>query len=238
MTEYLNCETTSLLYGDKGKEVTLLQTHLKSLGYYTYYNGSYLSIDGKFLKYTEWAVKKFQRATGHDDDGWFGPKTCQSLNQLLMKRDGITTTMTTTSTGGTNATGTTATKTSNPYQIDTTKNVLQKKDANLHIGGLHFLMTSINFDSFSNTGDFKSIALLSGRFKNYWDHDVQREYTVETELTLEEFKQLEPELVKMEHQVCYVVCPYFASGNFNVKVTPSLKNVRYIRLSMKLREDY
>ena len=236
MVQYFNCETISLKKGSKGEEVKLLQTYLKKFGYYTYYNGHYLKIDGDYGTYTAWAVRKFQRDTGHDDDGWFGPKTCPSLNQMIAKDEGVTVEQA--AAAAAQSTSSSSGTSSSKYLIDTRKNILSEKDSNLHIQGLHFLMTSFTFDTPSNTGDVKTVELLDGKFKPYLGHDVQRAYTVETEMTLAEFRQLEPELVKMERQSCYVVCPYFRAGQFHVKYTPALKNVRYIRLTLKLTEDY
>lgn len=70
-TAVFDCEKTSLQYGSKDTEkVTILQKYLKDWGYYTGV------VDGDFKDLTREAVKAFQRATGHDDDGWFGSKTC------------------------------------------------------------------------------------------------------------------------------------------------------------------
>ena len=83
MVETFDCKTVNLKKGSKGAQVTLLQTHLKNLGYYTYSGGRYLKIDGDFGTETEKAVIKFQGATGHSKDGWFGEKTCKSLNEKV-----------------------------------------------------------------------------------------------------------------------------------------------------------
>lgn len=65
------------------EQVKKLQTGLKKLGYYTTAKGSELKIDGDFGPYTTEAVKAFQRATGHDADGIFGPKTCPDFNKKM-----------------------------------------------------------------------------------------------------------------------------------------------------------
>jgi peptidoglycan hydrolase-like protein with peptidoglycan-binding domain len=81
--ESFDCKKVSLKRGSKDKAgVTKLQTMLKALGYYT------RQIDGDFGKYTENAVKALQKATGHDPDGWFGPKTCPDLNKAYTARTG------------------------------------------------------------------------------------------------------------------------------------------------------
>lgn len=78
-----DCTKISLKRGSKDKaNVEKLQTMLKAAGYYT------RQIDGDFGKYTEDAVKALQKATGHDPDGWFGPKTCPDLNKLYSQKAG------------------------------------------------------------------------------------------------------------------------------------------------------
>ena len=70
-----DCPNITLKRGHKGDNVKLLQTMLKTLGYYT------RQIDGDFGMYTEQAVKAFQTKTSHTADGVFGPKTCPDLNK-------------------------------------------------------------------------------------------------------------------------------------------------------------
>lgn len=83
MVELFDCTKTSLNQGAKGAQVTLLQTHLKTLGYYTSVNGRTLKIDGDYGPYTFNAVWNFQKATGNTTDGYFGPQTCKSLNEKI-----------------------------------------------------------------------------------------------------------------------------------------------------------
>ncbi len=78
-----DCPKVSLKRNSKDSAgVKKLQTMLKALGYYT------RQVDGDFGKYTEDAVKAFQKATGHDPDGWFGPKTCPDLNKQYTSKTG------------------------------------------------------------------------------------------------------------------------------------------------------
>ena len=77
-----DCPKTSLKRNSKGDQVKKLQTMLKALGYYT------SQIDGDFGVYTEQAVKAFQKANGHDPDGWFGPKTCPTLVKIYNNKVG------------------------------------------------------------------------------------------------------------------------------------------------------
>ena len=90
MVETFNCENTKLSQGSKGSQVTLLQTHLKSLGYYVTYNGHRLVVDGSYGTYTAWAVKQFQKANGLTQDGYFGPQTCKVLNNKINKTTVVT----------------------------------------------------------------------------------------------------------------------------------------------------
>ena len=64
---------TSLRSGASGEPVTLLQSRLKALGYYTD------ELDGQFGPATLSAVIRFQRQNGLDDDGIAGPATLSLL---------------------------------------------------------------------------------------------------------------------------------------------------------------
>ena len=167
MVETFNCDEidkNNLQKGSKGALVTLLQTHLKALGYYTSYNGHYLKIDGDFGDYTAWALKRFQGATGHSKDAVFGIKTCKTLNEKILALNGIKSTpadtTTTTSTTTTTGTGTTSKTTqADPYKIDTSKNVFGVYETNFHIEGLHFIISSITYNNAFRTGNWKQIEL-------------------------------------------------------------------------------
>lgn len=81
----LDCSKTSLRRGAVNDSVKILQTMLKEYGYYT------RQIDGDFGVFTEQGVKAYQRQHGHDPDGWFGPKTCNTLTakyaQTIQQRE-------------------------------------------------------------------------------------------------------------------------------------------------------
>ena len=63
MVDTLDC-TKTLKKNSKGADVTKLQTGLQYVGYYLKYGNSSLKVDGSFLKYTDWAVKQFQKDNG------------------------------------------------------------------------------------------------------------------------------------------------------------------------------
>jgi len=67
----------TLKLGDKGKQVTILQRALKSLGY------SPGKIDGKYGPSTQHAVALFQHAAKLTTDGILGPKTLAALAQAI-----------------------------------------------------------------------------------------------------------------------------------------------------------
>lgn len=96
MVELFDCSKTSLRQGAKGSQVTLLQTHLKTLGYYTSAYGKTLKLDGDYGPYTKAAVTAFQKATGNVQDGYFGPITCKSLNEKINAKNTAVTTLTAT----------------------------------------------------------------------------------------------------------------------------------------------
>ena len=68
---------STLKLGDKGKQVTILQRALKSLGY------APGTIDGKYGPSTQRAVARFQHAAKLATDGILGPKTLAALAQAI-----------------------------------------------------------------------------------------------------------------------------------------------------------
>lgn len=71
-----NNSVSSLAYGDSGAAVRSLQQRLKELGYYTD------TVDGKFGRSTEDAVKAFQKRNGLTADGKVGEQTLTKLNSV------------------------------------------------------------------------------------------------------------------------------------------------------------
>ena len=70
-----------LRHGDRGTEVSFLQTQLNELGYL---DGD---IDGIFGLQTEAALKRFQEENGLEADGEVGTSTWQSLNPPSTEQD-------------------------------------------------------------------------------------------------------------------------------------------------------
>lgn len=62
--------------------VKKIQKALKKNGYYLEYNGHYLKVDGIYQKYTEMAVKQFQKAKGLKVTGKVDEKTAIKLKLI------------------------------------------------------------------------------------------------------------------------------------------------------------
>jgi peptidoglycan DL-endopeptidase LytE len=71
----------TLKIGSRGKDVSQLQSQLKSLGYYTY-----PSITEYYGTITAEAVRKFQKDYGLTADGVAGPKTLNKLQEVLNQK--------------------------------------------------------------------------------------------------------------------------------------------------------
>lgn len=217
MVELFDCTNISLKEGDKGEKVSLLQTHLKTLGYYTYYNGSYLKIDGDFGKYTTLAVKAFQKDTGHTQDGWFGPKTCPSLNEKIGGKSSTSTSTTTTTTTSTGSVKSGASA-KDPYKADTTKNIMKQSESNISIDGIFLSATITPNVSFWN-GNWKYLEMMDGSVQPYRGHRQPLEYTVEFNLYENEFKQLHNEIYKMANRKCNVLSKHLNSGYYSIEAS-------------------
>ena len=231
MVEGFDCTTIDLRYGGKGELVTRLQTHLKTLGYYTTYNGHNLKIDGEYLTYTEWAVKKFQKDTGHSQDGWFGPKTCKSLNEKI----GATSDSSSSSGGGgTENESTTPNATSKEHVI---KNVFTKEESNLHIGGVNLIATSVTPTNHYHNGNWKTVELSDDTHYPYKGHKLLREYSVECYLTHKQFKTLEYDLYLIGDTFSEVVSDtIIPAGKYMVNISIAEERVMEKKLTIKLTE--
>ena len=236
MVETFDCPNTNLQYGNKGEKVKLLQTHLKTLGYYTTYKGKNLIIDGDFKIHTENAVKAFQRDTGHTADGWFGPKTCPDLNKKINEHYGITVQQTTSQTVTPPPTTTQATteKYVDPYVIDTSKNVWPIYMSNIIIDGINLIATNFTTTREFKGGSWSKLQMTDGSIKTYKSLPEPREYSFETYMTTEEYMQLRSEFDKMCEKVCLVNSALCICGYYAVNVVPTFegKNERKVTITL------
>lgn len=237
MVETLDCsDARGLKRGDKGAKVTLLQKHLKTLGYYVKINGYTLKVDGVYGQYTEKAVKAFQKATGHTPDGWFGPKTCKSLNAKI----GVDTTKatSTTSSKGTSSGSVPSkvVKPVDPYKVDVKKNVFRSDTSNLSIDGIYLIVSNVTFTNEWKAPSWKRIDLMNGGQYKYLGNVAPREFSVDCIMTKGEFNQLSNEFYKMLHRECKVVTDLFPSGTYTLDISLAYQNVRSRKVTLKFTE--
>ncbi len=238
MVETFDCEKTSLKRGAKGAQVTLLQTHLKTLGYYVKAGNSTLKVDGDFGKYTEQAVKAFQKATGHTQDGWFGPKTCKSLNAKInqdaeKKQES--------SSGSSSSASTTVTaavvQPVDPYKADKKKNVWKTQQCNLSVDGINLIVSNITFTNSWKAPSWKRIDLMNGGQYRYLSNVAPREYSVDCIMTKKEFDQLSDEFYKMMYRACRVrTRGLFPGANYTVDISVAYQNVNTRKVTLKFTE--
>lgn len=241
MVETLDCsDARGLKRGDKGEKVTLLQTHLKKLGYYVKINGYKLKVDGVYGQYTEKAVKAFQKATGHTPDGWFGPKTCKSLNAKI----GVDTAKaTSTTSSGASSKGTSSksvpdkvVKPVDPYKVDVKKNVFRSDTSNLSVDGIYLIVSNVTFTNEWKAPTWKRIDLMNGGQYKYLGNVAPREFSVDCIMTKAEFNKLSNEFYKMLHRECKVVTDLFPSGTYTLDISLSYQNVRTRKVTIKFTE--
>lgn len=184
-----DCSKTNLKQNQANDEemVKLLQTHLKSLGYYTKVNGKELKIDGKYETYTAQAVEKFQRvAGGLQIDGWFGEATCKKFNKTigatkyLAPKAAQTTTTTTTT-----------------VKEDTVKKInvddyqfLPPNQGNFDINGLRLWSTSVSASNQFYMDDWQNLEMMDRRNFTYMGHPVPIEIDVECILRGEDYEKV------------------------------------------------
>ena len=237
MVEGFDCSSINLKKGSKGSLVSLLQKHLKNLGYYTYYNGHYLKIDGDFQKYTCLAVKSFQKATGHSQDGVFGPLTCKSLNEKI----GAYTPSTTSSSGsgsGSGSSTTTSTATNKAtQQAHIIQNVYTAQQSNLHIAGVHLIASTVTPTNHFKKGQWKTAEMTDDTYYPYKGHSVLREYSVECYLSHSQFKKLEYDLNLISDKKCSVSGDTMITpGDYLVNITVAEEKLMEKKLTIKLIE--
>lgn len=240
MVQTLDCsDARGLKRGDKGEKVTLLQTHLKTLGYYVKIDGYKLKVDGVYGVYTEKAVKKFQKDTGHSTDGWFGPKTCKSLNAKI----GVDTSKATSTSQSSGSTATSSksvpakvVKPVDPYKVDVKKNVFRSDSANLSIDGIYLIVSNVTFTNEWKAPSWKRIDLMNGGQYKYLGSVAPREFSVDCIMTKSEFNRLSNEFYKMLHRECKVVTDLFPSSTYTLDISLAYQNVRSRKVTIKFTE--
>ena len=217
-----DCPTINLKKGSKGENVKTLQTHLKTLGYYT------RQVDGDFGKYTDEAVRKFQTATqGLKVDGIFGPVTCKKLTEKI-KADAT-------------KKATTAKKTTKPKPDpnlpNTKNNVFTKKQANLVIDGIYLIASTITPSTGFRDGNWTTVELMNGGFQTVQSHSKQLEYSIDCYMSKQQFATLKTEFDKMGRRVCNVLCADLESGKYTINVAYAWSNIVTGRkVTLKLTE--
>jgi len=239
MVETFDCKKTSLKRGAKGAQVTLLQTHLKTLGYYVKIDGYSVKVDGDYGKYTEKAVKAFQKATGNVQDGWFGEQTCKSLNSKLSvdppkKQE---TTPEQSKGNSSNSIPVEVVKPVDPYKADPKKNVWTVHQANLSVDRIYLIVSNITFTNNWKAPTWKRIDLMDGGQYRYLSNVAPREYSVDCIMTRKEFDQLSNEFYKMMHRTCRVLTrSLFPAANYTVDVSVAYQNVQTRKVTLKFTE--
>ena len=239
MVETLDC-TKTLKKNAKGADVTKLQKGLQYVGYYLKYNNRSLVVDGKFLTYTEWAVKQFQKNNGLLQDGKVGPLTCKKLNEKINAKAGVSTTSSSSSSSASSSSSSSASKTatvkkSTEAVIDTSKNVYKQSEANLHIEGLHFIMSEITFTKPFKTGSWKTVSMMKGNY-NYLTKQEQLAFTIVCYLSRKNYTKMRSEIMKLETKVCNVVSKEITSGKYMVSVALASQKKTHVKLTFTLTE--
>lgn len=239
MVETLDC-TKTLKKNSKGADVTKLQKGLQYVGYYLKYNNRSLVVDGKFLTYTEWAVKQFQKNNGLLQDGKVGPLTCKKLNEKINAKAGVSTTSSSSSSSASSSSSSSASKTatvkkSTEAVIDTSKNVYKQSEANLHIEGLHFIMSEITFTKPFKTGSWKTVSMMRGNY-NYLTKREQLAFTIVCYLSRKNYTKMRSEIMKLETKVCNVVSKEITSGKYMVSVALASQKKTHVKLTFTLTE--
>ena len=180
--------------------VKLLQTHLKTLGYYTSVNGKELKIDGTFGDYTKIAVKAFQKATGNTEDGWVGSKTCASLNKVI----GATTTLEKQKEKENQAKQAAVKKATQEVVIDASKYQFlpEHLKGNFHIDDIHFISSSVEQSRGHNRGNWVTQEMMNHKLWTYEGANVPVEYDITCYLRYEDYKIIKPALALMIKKVC------------------------------------
>lgn len=192
------------------EHVRLLQTHLKTLGYYTSVGGVELKIDGDYGQYTIAAVKAFQKATGHNDDGVFGPATCPDLNKAIN-----------------------ATKTLEASKAETTKKteevnkeIVIEADkyqflppgfkGNFHIDNVHFVSSAVEPTRRHTRGNWQTMELMNNGLYTYEGHSQPLEFDVTCYIRYNDYRTVKPALDLMYLKPCSVNGSGLTTGTYVV----------------------
>lgn len=238
MVDTLDCTKTLKKNTSTGEDVTKLQKGLQYVGYYLKYGNSTLKVDGKFLTYTDWAVKQFQKDNGLLQDGEVGPVTCKKLNEKINAKAGVSTTSSSSSSASSSSSSSTTTATvkkSTEAVIDTSKNVYKQSEANLHIEGLHFIMSEITFTKPFKTGSWKTVSMMRGNY-NYLTKREQLAFTIVCYLSRKNYTKMRSEIMKLETKVCNVVSKEITSGKYMVSVALASQKKTHVKLTFTLTE--
>jgi len=224
-----------LANGSKGDQVTILQTMLKELGYYTNAadDGKYLKIDGDFGGYTEQAVRAFQKANPNlAVDGWVGEVTCGKVNARYLEKKGISTTTTTT-------TQTVTTEDYKKSRLQSQTIIYRRMRANwkkyLHhytkpnidVNGLQLVANTVTPNTPFRKGQWDRTQMMNGSWDVYPKLDAQLKYTVEVTLLVEDYNLLYPELEVLQSYIINVKGIDITPGDYTMSVT----GVSYVKTS-------
>lgn len=232
-----DCSKTNLKQNQANDEemVKLLQTHLKSLGYYTKVNGKELKIDGKYETYTAQAVEKYQRvAGGLQIDGWFGEATCKKFNKTI----GATKYL------GPKATESTTTTTTTVKE-DTVKKInvddyqfLPPKEGNFEINGLRFWSTSVSATNQFYMDDWQNLEMMDRRNFTYMGHPVPVEVDVECILRTDDYKKVFPYLDAVGTGPHEIRGEGISGGLYVFSVNLELVQRRWVKIIFHLMKFY
>lgn len=235
-----DCSKTDLKANQVNDEdmVKLLQTHLKSLGYYTSVGGKELKIDGKYETYTEEAVKKYQRAAGGlQIDGWFGEATCKKFNKTI----GATKYQAPKDNNNNNATTTTTTKkedTVKKIDVNDYQFIPKNKFYNFTINGLRLISTDVSEGREFVDDDWQTIQLMDNRNKQYMGHWTPIEQDVECTMLWEEYDKIYPYLVETHREPCDIGGHGIKSGKYVYSVTFTHLTGHWVKLNFHLIKYY
>ena len=212
--------------------VMKLQQMLYNLGYYTG------KIDGKFKKYTRESLEDFETDNGLDKTGVLKGETCKKLNEAVDKN--LTKkimSQAATAKKTTKKTTKKAVVVKDVNAVDTTKNFIDPKDANISIDGLYFIATSTDPTQAFRNSSWKQIELADNKLFPYKGHHASRAYTVETYIHKLDLKNIMFELEKMQNRVCHVINDEIPTGDYLVSVTYAKSKGLFRKVTFTLLES-